>query len=175
MKCELAAALLHRPRLLLLDEPTLGLDVTAQDAVRRFLLDYRARHKATILLTSHYMADITALASRVLMINHGRLVFDGQLDDLVARTLARAGGARVSERTRPERLVDAAIDAVAASPSPLALVPVEDLLALDEAPNLPGTTTERPNWSLALTSPLEELMVDPVSVNVADALQRLDD
>jgi len=90
MKCELAAALLHRPRLLLLDEPTLGLDVTAQDAVRRFLLAYRERHNATILLTSHYMADITALASRVLMINHGRLVFDGRLDDLVARTLERA-------------------------------------------------------------------------------------
>ncbi len=85
MKCELAAALLHRPALLMLDEPTLGLDVTAQEAVRRFLLDYRQRHDATILLTSHYMADVTALASRVLMINHGRLLYDGSLNALVAR------------------------------------------------------------------------------------------
>jgi ABC-2 type transport system ATP-binding protein len=86
MKCELAAALLHRPTILMLDEPTLGLDVTAQDAIRRFLLDYRARHNATMLLTSHYMADITALASRVLMIDRGRLLFDGSLNALVART-----------------------------------------------------------------------------------------
>jgi ABC-2 type transport system ATP-binding protein len=86
MKCELAAALLHRPTVLMLDEPTLGLDVTAQDAVRRFLLDYRSRHGATMLLTSHYMADITALASRVLMIDRGRLLYDGLLRDLVAQT-----------------------------------------------------------------------------------------
>jgi ABC-2 type transport system ATP-binding protein len=85
MKCELAAALLHRPSVLFLDEPTLGLDVTAQEAIRRFLLAYRDRHGATILLTSHYMQDVTALASRVLMINRGRLLYDGALEALVAR------------------------------------------------------------------------------------------
>jgi len=85
MKCELAAALLHRPSVLFLDEPTLGLDVTAQEAIRRFLLEYRDRHGDTILLTSHYMQDVTALASRVLMINRGRLLYDGALDALVAR------------------------------------------------------------------------------------------
>src|ERR1051326_785849 len=85
MKCELAAALLHHPPLLFLDEPTLGLDVTAQEAIRRFLLAYRDRHGATILLTSHYMQDVTALASRVLMINRGRLLYDGALEALVAR------------------------------------------------------------------------------------------
>src|SRR5690348_15026889 len=85
MKCELAAALLHRPPLLFLDEPTLGLDVTAQDAIRRFLIEYRSRHSATVLLTSHYMQDVTALASRVLMINRGRLLYDGALDALVTR------------------------------------------------------------------------------------------
>jgi viologen exporter family transport system ATP-binding protein len=85
MKCELAASLLHRPPLLFLDEPTLGLDVTAQDAIRRFLISYRERHGATVLLTSHYMQDVTALASRVLMINRGRLLYDGQLEALVAR------------------------------------------------------------------------------------------
>jgi ABC-2 type transport system ATP-binding protein len=86
MKCELAASLLHRPSILFLDEPTLGLDVTAQEAIRRFLTEYRARHGATILLTSHYMQDVTALASRVLLINRGRLLYDGALDTLVART-----------------------------------------------------------------------------------------
>src|SRR5689334_15559996 len=85
MKCELVASLLHRPPLLFLDEPTLGLDVTAQDAIRRFLTEYRERHGATVLLTSHYMQDVTALASRVLMINRGRLLYDGQLEALVAR------------------------------------------------------------------------------------------
>jgi ABC-2 type transport system ATP-binding protein len=85
MKCELAAALLHRPPILFLDEPTLGLDVSAQDAVRRFLGAYRDRHGATILLTSHYMQDVTALASRVIMINRGRLLYDGALEALVAR------------------------------------------------------------------------------------------
>jgi ABC-2 type transport system ATP-binding protein len=85
MKCELAAALLHRPPILFLDEPTLGLDVSAQDAIRRFLGAYRDRHGATILLTSHYMQDVTALASRVIMINRGRLLYDGALEALVAR------------------------------------------------------------------------------------------
>ncbi len=85
MKCELVASLLHRPPLLFLDEPTLGLDVTAQDAIRRFLIEYRDRHGATVLLTSHYMQDVTALASRVLMINRGQLLYDGALEALVAR------------------------------------------------------------------------------------------
>jgi ABC-2 type transport system ATP-binding protein len=85
MKCELAASLLHQPHLLFLDEPTLGLDVTAQEAIRRFLIEYRDRHGATVLLTSHYMQDVTALASRVLMINRGRLLYDGALEALVAR------------------------------------------------------------------------------------------
>src|SRR5256712_272436 len=79
MKCELAAALLHHPPILFLDEPTLGLDVTAQEAIRRFLADYRDRHGATVLLTSHYMQDVTALATRVLIINRGRLLYDGAL------------------------------------------------------------------------------------------------
>jgi ABC-2 type transport system ATP-binding protein len=70
---------------LFLDEPTLGLDVTAQEGIRRFLTQYRDRHGATVLLTSHYMQDVTALASRVLIINRGRLLYDGALEALVAR------------------------------------------------------------------------------------------
>ncbi len=85
MKAELLAALIHRPQVLFLDEPTLGLDVNAQVAVREFLQEYNHRYGATILLTSHYMADITALCKRVLLIYQGALVFDGALEDLVER------------------------------------------------------------------------------------------
>jgi ABC-2 type transport system ATP-binding protein len=85
MKCELLAALLHRPRILMLDEPTLGLDVNAQDAMRRFLREYNREFGATLLLTSHYMADIVALCPRVLVIHEGRLIYDGSLSGLVDR------------------------------------------------------------------------------------------
>jgi len=85
MKCELAAALLHRPRVLFLDEPTIGLDVTMQARVREFLTEYNRRHGATILLTSHYMADVVALCKRILVIDRGHLVYDGELDALVER------------------------------------------------------------------------------------------
>jgi len=83
MKAELLAALLHRPKVLFLDEPTLGLDVNAQVGVRDFLREYNQLYQATILLTSHYMADITALCQRVLLIYQGKLMYDGQLDKLL--------------------------------------------------------------------------------------------
>ncbi len=79
IKCELAGALLHGPRVLLLDEPTIGLDVTMQKRLRDFIRDYNRRTGATILLTSHYMDDIEALCERVLIIHHGRLLHDGPL------------------------------------------------------------------------------------------------
>lgn len=82
MKAELLAALLHEPQVLFLDEPTLGLDVNAQARVRQFLADYNQRTGATVLLTSHYMADITALCPRVLLIHEGRLFYDGSLSGL---------------------------------------------------------------------------------------------
>jgi ABC-2 type transport system ATP-binding protein len=85
MKAELLAALLHRPQVLFLDEPTLGLDVNAQVGVRDFLREYNQRYQATILLTSHYMADITALCQRVLLIHHGQLIYDGSLEGLLER------------------------------------------------------------------------------------------
>ncbi|RMF21463.1 MAG: ATP-binding cassette domain-containing protein [Cyanobacteria bacterium J083] len=85
MKAELLAALLHHPPVLFLDEPTLGLDVNAQVAVRDFLREYNHRYNATILLTSHYMADITALCKRVMVINEGKLIYDGKLEALLAR------------------------------------------------------------------------------------------
>jgi ABC-2 type transport system ATP-binding protein len=85
MKAELLAALLHRPQVLFLDEPTLGLDVNAQVSVRDFLRTYNQQYGATVLLTSHYMADITALCKRVLLIYAGKLIYDGQLDGLLDR------------------------------------------------------------------------------------------
>ncbi len=85
MKAEILAALLHRPQVLFLDEPTLGLDVNAQVSVREFLRTYNERYQATILLTSHYMADITALCKRVLLIYQGQLIYDGSLDTLLER------------------------------------------------------------------------------------------
>lgn len=87
MKCELAAALLHRPEIIFLDEPTIGLDVNMQETVRRFIKEYNERFNATVLLTSHYMADVTALCKRVIIINHGKILFDGDLTSLV-NTLA---------------------------------------------------------------------------------------
>ena len=82
MKMELIAALLHRPRVLFLDEPTIGLDVVSQKAVRNFLRDYNRRYKVTILLTSHYMADIKELCERVIIIHKGSKIYDGALNRL---------------------------------------------------------------------------------------------
>jgi ABC-2 type transport system ATP-binding protein len=85
MKCELAAALLHRPKVLFLDEPTIGLDVSMQATIRQFIRQYNERFGATVLLTSHYMQDVLALCPRVLVIDQGRLRYEGPLDDLVRR------------------------------------------------------------------------------------------
>ncbi len=92
MKCELIAALVHRPRVLFLDEPTIGLDVEMQVQVRQFIAEHNRATGATVLLTSHYMQDIAALTPRLLIIDDGRLRFDGKLADL-------------SQRVAPERRV----------------------------------------------------------------------
>ena len=85
MKCELAAALVHRPSVLFMDEPTIGLDVSMQAAIRGFIKSYNERRGATILLTSHYMDDVAALCPRVIVIDKGTLSYDGGLDELVRR------------------------------------------------------------------------------------------
>jgi ABC-2 type transport system ATP-binding protein len=101
MKCELAAALLHRPKVLFLDEPTIGLDVSMQARMREFIRSYNERHGATVMLTSHYMEDVAALCPRIIVIDKGHLVYDGDL-----RGLAR--------RIRPEKRVTLRLSAPAA-------------------------------------------------------------
>jgi ABC-2 type transport system ATP-binding protein len=85
MKMELIASLLHRPKILFLDEPTIGLDVISQKTVREFLREYNAKNQTTILLTSHYMADIQELCKRVIIIDHGTIFFDGRLAEVLDR------------------------------------------------------------------------------------------
>jgi ABC-2 type transport system ATP-binding protein len=109
MKMELIAALLHRPRVLFLDEPTIGLDVVSQKAVREFLRDYNRRYRTTILLTSHYMADITSLCERVIVIDHGKKIYDGEL--------ARIAGAGAGQRIIKFKPSAAALTAVDGKPA----------------------------------------------------------
>ncbi|MGZ3422736.1 MAG: ABC transporter ATP-binding protein [Polyangiales bacterium] len=85
MKCELAAALIHRPQVLFLDEPTIGLDVSMQATMRAFIRRYNEQHGATLILTSHYMDDVAALCPRVIVIDKGKLSYDGSLEELVQR------------------------------------------------------------------------------------------
>lgn len=85
MKCELIAALLHQPKILFLDEPTIGLDVVSQQAIREFIREYNEEFGTTIVLTSHYMQDVEALCKRVIIIDHGVIMYDGALADLVKK------------------------------------------------------------------------------------------
>jgi len=109
MKVEVVGALLHRPQVLFLDEPTIGLDVTMQKRIRTFVAEYNRRNGATVLLTSHYMADVEALCRRVIVIHHGRILFDGPLESLGRQFAAYktieavlADGERVSLRVPKE-------------------------------------------------------------------------
>ncbi len=88
MKVEVVGSLLHRPQVLFLDEPTIGLDITMQKRIRTFIAEYNRRHGASVLLTSHYMADVVALCRRVIVIHHGHILFDGNLSELSNRFAA---------------------------------------------------------------------------------------
>ncbi len=107
MRAELAAALLHRPRLLLLDEPTLGLDVVMQKKVRQFIADNNKRRRATTILTSHNMGDVVELCRRVVIIDRGALLYDGPLDRLVERYAASKVIRVVLERSVPLKDLEA--------------------------------------------------------------------
>jgi ABC-2 type transport system ATP-binding protein len=104
MKCELVAALLHNPQVLFLDEPTIGLDVIAQKNIRDFIRKYNAMKRTTVLLTSHYMEDIKELCERVIIINFGKIIYDGRLDTLIA-TYARQKVIRVTVAEKIDRTV----------------------------------------------------------------------
>jgi ABC-2 type transport system ATP-binding protein len=88
MKVEIIASLLHQPKVVFLDEPTIGLDVTMQRCIRSFISEYNQHYGATVLLTSHYMADVEALCKRVIVIHNGKLLFDGNLSKLIERFFA---------------------------------------------------------------------------------------
>ena len=157
MKCELAAALVHRPRVLFLDEPTIGLDVSMQVVIRDFIKRYNERWNATLILTSHYMDDVAALCPRVIVIDKGKLSFDGSLTDLVQRIrpekrvvlrFDRAVSAsevemfgKVVERTELSATLQVAQDAVREAVSgALARLPVADLTV--ESPPLEEVMSE---------------------------------
>ncbi len=147
MKCELCAALLHRPRVLFLDEPTIGLDVAMQATLREFIRDYNRQTGATILLTTHYMNDVEALCPRVILIDQGTVRYDGALDRLVADTL-------------PDKRVTLRLTA---PPPPEALAPFGHLQRLegDVAVLLVPRQTLQPTIARLLTDlPVADLSVD---------------
>jgi ABC-2 type transport system ATP-binding protein len=164
MKCELAAALLHRPKVLFLDEPTIGLDVSMQTTVRDFVRSYNERFEATILLTSHYMDDVAALCPRVIVIDHGKLIYDGKLDEL-------------AHRVRPEKRVVVRLSQPvdAARLSPLGTVVSHEGLVVTfqmPAPEASGAVgrilAALPVADLTVENPpLEEVMKDLFKANEA--------
>ena len=85
MKCELIAALLHTPKVLFLDEPTIGLDIVMQKRIRKFIKEYNKKYNATVILTSHYMDDVKEICDRVIIINKGKLIYDGGIDELIKK------------------------------------------------------------------------------------------
>ncbi len=153
MKCELAAGLIHEPEVLFLDEPTIGLDVSMQVAVRQFIADWSRRHGATVLLTSHYMDDIAALCSRVVVIDGGRLRYDGALTAL-------------AERYAPERAVRIRLARPPVEPvGPLAVVG-QELVGQVPAAAVPELLAR-----VMATGEVLEVSVEPQPLE--DALRRL--
>ncbi len=150
MKCELIAALLHKPKVLFLDEPTIGLDVISQKTLRDFIAEYNRLYKATIILTSHYMGDVEELAKRIVMIDRGKIIYDGQLNKIVEKyagykiltvvfshdidpkQLVGIGRIKSYEYPRAQILVPRAASSLAASEL-LQKFPVSDLL-IEEPP-----------------------------------------
>lgn len=129
MKCELCLSLLHRPAVLFLDEPTIGVDVTMQARIRQFIADYNRRSGATVILTSHYMADVTALCRRIIVINHGRLLFDGPLSALAARVAPFKVIAVDLERDVDGAALPAATEILSREPRKLTLRVPKDAIA----------------------------------------------
>jgi len=136
MKCELAAALLHRPRVLFLDEPTIGLDVSMQATVRGFVRSYNERFGATVLLTSHYMEDVVQLCPRVVVIDRGRLIYDGDL-----RALAL--------KIRPDKRIVVRFADGQGPPAPSALAGFGQVIATEPGRAILQTSAEQVSPSVA--------------------------
>lgn len=149
MKCELAASLLHRPKVLFLDEPTIGVDVSMQGRIRQFIAEHNARYGATILLTSHYMADVTALCKRIIVIHHGRLLYDGPIDAL-------------SERIAPFKLVTVEVESATAAEQAAQFGEVAEREGAKVTLRLPRTETSAVVARLLQELPVHDLTVaDP--------------
>ncbi len=158
MKCELAAALLHRPKVLFLDEPTIGLDVTMQGVVRNFIRSYNERFGATVILTSHDMDDVAALCPRIIVIDQGQLSWDGPLNDLARKTRPDK---RVTLRfSKPVDAVDlAAIGGRTIEHESLRVVLQVDAHELN--PTVSAALANLPVIDLAVEDPpLEEVLAD---------------
>ncbi|HXU82238.1 MAG TPA: ATP-binding cassette domain-containing protein [Polyangia bacterium] len=149
MKCELVAALLHRPKVLFLDEPTIGLDVSMQARIRTFIKEYNQRFGATVLLTSHYMEDVAALCPRVIVIDKGRLIYDGALQQLV-------------HRIRPEKRITIRLSAPADRAQLEKLVPPEAISGQTDAQVV--LTVPVPRVSELLRAALGSLAVQDLAV-----------
>ncbi len=156
-KCEFANALLYEPSVLFLDEPTLGMDVSIQIRLRSFLKEYQRQHGTTVLLTSHYMADITSLCERTLLIHEGKLMYDGPLEAL-ARRLSPFKLIKATFREEPEGLLqagDAITDASDMSGEPGApatsgAAAVPEALGMPESPDGAVTLVERDGLTYTL-------------------------
>ena len=155
MKCELAVALIHRPKVLFLDEPTIGLDVSMQATMRAFIKDYNERHGATLILTSHYMDDVAALCPRIIVIDKGIVSYDGGLDALVKRV--RPEKRVVLRLAKPVDALDLAALGKVVSQDPLSAV----LQVSQEAVNatVSRVLSTLPVMDLTVeNAPLEEVM-----------------
>ncbi len=161
MKCELAASLLHRPAVLFLDEPTLGVDVTMQARIRQFIAEHNRRTGATVLLTSHYMADVAALCHRVIVIHHGRLLYDGRLD-------------RLTEQLAPFKTIRVDLDPGAPPAAPVRWERYGDVLAGEDGKisiRVPKTAAAATVARLLSDLPVKDLTVeDPPIEEVIDLL-----
>ncbi len=163
---ELIAALLHSPRILFLDEPTIGLDVVAQSSIRGCLREYNQKNNVTILLTSHYMRDIEALCDRVMVINHGRLIHDGRLAEIVDRFAGyKVLRLRFRDGIVPERL-DGVATVVERDPPNVSLRIPRDAVAAEAGRllamyDIDDISVEEPPIEDVIRQMFEEASVDP--------------
>ena len=147
MKCELAAALLHRPKVLFLDEPTIGLDVNMQVRIREFVAAYNARFNATVILTSHYMADVTALCKRIIVVDKGHIIFDGDLSALI-------------EQSSPAKIVKLQLESSVSREHLETYAPVQRLDGLFAELRVPRAETSRVSGRLLSELPVADVTIE---------------